>query len=701
MMETQDTNARPQEPEMPQNAMTPDTDALRRQLAERTERLHTVAATLKQELFGIDAVIDRVIESVRAWYVLPQIVTRPVIVCLWGLTGTGKTQLVRRLTQLLGFYDRFVEVQMDGFSHGASHWGPSAISGMLAQSGVPEGAPGVLVLDEFQRYRTVDKQANDVKVERYQDVWALLSDGKLPPPLSLLGEIESSIASAAYDADQADDDGEDDEEGEKDGKKKPARRKRFRLSTWQAEELRRNLKLREPLTTVMAWSPDEVLQRLRDFRESQQHWETDYSRLLVFVCGNLDGMYEDMATRVEDCDTDADVFHELTRKLSVIDVKKALAERFRPEQIARLGNNHVVYPSLSRAAYEQLIRRACARYVEEAHASAGVGFELHDSVYAQLYANGVFPAQGTRPLFSSVHAILSAMLVNAALWALECGASAGERVQLRMCGTQLQARLTQAGVMRERSFEVPLDLNQVRRRAGEDFRALLAVHEAGHGLAYALLFGRPPLEIKINLASFEGGYNSYAERKAWSRQNLLDGIAVTLAGRAAEQLVFGEAMCSSGAEADLRKATASAARFVRHLGFAGRLSRTDVTTDADDNLNTDIAATNVPIEALLGEQMARVSSLLDAHRASLLAVVDELLAAGAIAPMRFAELLGLQPVPAGEWLDGYAAKLALFRMQPLLARAEGTDTAAFPRRRKRRRSSLAPAPDARAAAPSR
>lgn len=700
MMETQDTNARPQEPQMPQNALAPDTDALRRQLAKRTERLHTVAATLKQELFGIDAVIDRVIESVRAWYVLPQIVTRPVIVCLWGLTGTGKTQLVRRLTQLLGFYDRFVEVQMDGFSHGASHWGPSTISGMLAQSGVPEGAPGVLLLDEFQRYRTVDKQANDVKVERYQDVWALLSDGKLPPPLSLLGEIESSIATAAYDADQADDDCEDEEEGEKE-KKKPARKKRFRLSTWQAEELRRNLKLREPLTTVMAWSPDEVLQRLRDFRESQQHWETDYSRLLVFVCGNLDGMYEDMATRVEDCDTDADVFHELTRKLSVIDVKKALADRFRPEQIARLGNNHVVYPSLSRAAYEQLIRRACARYVEEAQASAGVDFELHDSVYAQLYANGVFPAQGTRPLFSSVHAILSATLVNAALWALECGASAGERVQLRMCGTQLQARLTQAGVMRERSFEVPLDLNQVRRRAGEDFRALLAVHEAGHGLAYALLFGRPPLEIKINLASFEGGYNSYAERKAWSRQNLLDGIAVTLAGRAAEQLVFGEAMCSSGAEADLRKATASAARFVRHLGFAGRLSRTDVTTDADDNLNTDIAATNVPIEALLGEQMARVSSLLGAHRASLLAVVDELLAAGAIAPARFAELLGLQPVPAGEWLDGYAAKLALFRMQPLLAPAEGTDTAAFPRRRKRRRSSLAPAPDARAAAPSR
>ena len=134
----------------------PPPDGLRARLAERSAHLQAAAATLKQELFGIDAVIDRVIESVRAWYVLPQIVTRPVIVCLWGLTGTGKTQLVRRLAQLLGFHDRFVEVQMDGFSHGASACGPATISGLLAQGGMPEGAPGVLVLDEFQRYRTAD-----------------------------------------------------------------------------------------------------------------------------------------------------------------------------------------------------------------------------------------------------------------------------------------------------------------------------------------------------------------------------------------------------------------------------------------------------------------------------------------------------------------------------------------------------------------
>ena len=59
-----------------------DTRFLQRQplnqsLAERQAQLAAIAAELKTELLGIDEVIDRVIEAVRAWYVLPEIITRP------------------------------------------------------------------------------------------------------------------------------------------------------------------------------------------------------------------------------------------------------------------------------------------------------------------------------------------------------------------------------------------------------------------------------------------------------------------------------------------------------------------------------------------------------------------------------------------------------------------------------------------------
>ena len=57
--------------------------------------------------------------------------------------------------------------------------------------------------------------------------------------------------------------------------------------------------------------------------------------------------------------------------------------------------------------------------------------ELAASVREQVYANAVFPAQGTRPLFSSLHAILGSGLAKAALWALEGGAAAGDTAMPR------------------------------------------------------------------------------------------------------------------------------------------------------------------------------------------------------------------------------------------------------------------------------
>ncbi|WP_411879454.1 AAA family ATPase [Polaromonas sp. YR568] len=633
-------------------------------MRERSAHLALVAAELKTELFGIDDIIDRVIESIRAWYVLPHIIRRPVIVCLWGLTGTGKTQLTRSLAQKLGFYDRFVEVQMDGFSNGSSWRSADSISAMLAESGVAESEPGILVLDEFQRFRTVDEKGKDFAVKRYQDVWQLLSDGRLPPSLSFLQELESSLAFSQYEHEreaQADD--------------KPAadgalpKKLKFKLSPYQAQEFKQSLKLKEPLQEVMTWTPQQLQERMLEFRTSTDAWETDYSRLLIIVSGNLDEMYEGTASRVEDCDTDADIFHELTKKLSVIDVKKALGERFKPEQIARLGNNHVIYPSLSQATYERLIRSTCARYADEMQASAGLSFELHESVYEGIYANAVFPAQGTRPLFSSIHAILSAPLVNAVLWAFEQDVPADATLNVRLdAATQCLHVSHGADGGPCIAYPVPLDLNQLKQRASPDFRALLAVHEAGHGLAYGRLFGHAPQEVKINVASFEGGYNSYVRMKAESRQSCLDRLCVGLAGRAAEALVFGEDACTTGSESDFKNATALAARFVRHFGFGKRLSRTDVTDSTEENINTDVEPTNAEIEALLAQAYARAQALLATDSALLLQIVDELLAHGQVSKEKMAGLLGVGIATEEKMLMPYAEQLQVFGLQHGLMR---------------------------------
>jgi hypothetical protein len=412
------------------NDMTTETVAAARVppelMRERSAHLALVAAELKTELFGIDDIIDRVIESIRAWYVLPHIIRRPVIVCLWGLTGTGKTQLTRRLAQKLGFYDRFVEVQMDGFSNGSSWRSADSISAMLAESAIAESEPGMLVLDEFQRFRTIDEKA------RRSPSSATRTSGNCCPTGACRRRCLSCRSSNRRWPSRC-----TTTSARRRLMKSPRRmalpkKLKFALSPYQAQEFRQSLKLKEPLQEVMTWTPQQLQERMLAFKASTESWETDYSRLLIIVSGNLDEMYEGTAKRVEDCDTDADIFHALTKKLSVIDVKKALGERFKPEQIARLGNNHVIYPVTEpghvRAADTQHLRQIRG----EMQASSGLSFELHESVYQGIYANAVFPAQGTRPLFSSIHAILSAPLVNAVLWAFEHGVPAGTTLHVRL-----------------------------------------------------------------------------------------------------------------------------------------------------------------------------------------------------------------------------------------------------------------------------
>ena len=648
--------------------MESEISALSLRIAERNARLQVIAGELKDELFGIDTVIDRVIGSIRAWFVLPEIIHRPVIVCLWGLTGTGKTQLTRSLAQKLGFYNRFVEVQMDGFSNGVGY-GTDSISGMLGESGIEEGAPGILVLDEFQRYRTVDPDGDDAKVHRYVDVWTLLSDGRLPPSLSLLSELEMSLAKAEYRVDR---------EGPKSGEqiydfdaflegqgKARDDQGRFTLSPYTAGELKKTLKLKEPIIEIMAMTADEIHRRMREFRSEHVSWETDYSKLLVFVCGNLDELYQEAAKRVEDCDTDADIFHAVTQKLSVIDVKRALTQRFKPEQIARLGNNHVIYPSFDRSTFKRLIVATCQRYLDEIQKSSKQRFSVSEELHEEIYLNAVFPSQGTRPLFSSIHAVLSSSLVNFTLWALENGIGPDQELRITVDCARKHLVVQHGNISTQ--CEVRFELNPLRKRTQPDFRALLAVHEAGHALVYALLFRQAPRQVKINAATFGGGYNIYPALQAESERNVLDQMCAVLAGRAAELMVFGQGSLSIGSESDLAAATKAAAMYVRRCGLAGRLSRTDVATRSGEDINTDVSATNAWIEELLQKQYSRAQEILAGQVPVFLRMVRALTDNGEITADELSLWLGL-PLPGeqdqvgaeGAVGEPYARKLRLF-----------------------------------------
>ena len=56
---------------------------------------------LKKEFVGIDYQIDTVMDNLRTWFLFPELQERPMIINLFGMSGCGKTQLVKRISELL------------------------------------------------------------------------------------------------------------------------------------------------------------------------------------------------------------------------------------------------------------------------------------------------------------------------------------------------------------------------------------------------------------------------------------------------------------------------------------------------------------------------------------------------------------------------------------------------------------------------
>jgi ATP-dependent Lon protease len=86
------------------------------QLQQKRMKLETAKKDLKNEFFGIHHIIDEVTELIEPWYFFPEHITRPIIINLWGMTGTGKTSLILRLVELLDLKDKFLNFDIGGLT---------------------------------------------------------------------------------------------------------------------------------------------------------------------------------------------------------------------------------------------------------------------------------------------------------------------------------------------------------------------------------------------------------------------------------------------------------------------------------------------------------------------------------------------------------------------------------------------------------
>lgn len=104
-------------------------------------------------------------------------------------------------------------------------------------------------------------------------------------------------------------------------------------------------------------------------------------------------------------------------------------------------------------------------------------------------------------------------------------------------------------------------------------KEIIAYHETGHALASKMLpNGEPVHKISIVARGMMGGWTRTLpteERHLWTHAQFDDQLAMMLAGRAAEEITFGEV--TTGAQNDLERATNLARKMVTEYGMSEEL----------------------------------------------------------------------------------------------------------------------------------
>ena len=608
-------------------------------------KLKEVARELKKHFVGLDHIIDKIIKDIETWYVMPELLSRPVIICLWGPTGVGKTDLVRRLTKLLKFSNRYCEIEMTnkGSTSSPAHSFNGSVSSILSSNpNLQSGSPSVILLDEIQNFRTKDDHGHEIMDYKFRDMWTLLSDGKLPFEadidyiMQLLWDYEKSIKRAqagipkqtkddqkplaSYktvkeleDVIFTDDDDSNDE-----------------WNYYTLKHFKKALRLEEPLEEIALWDDFKkkavLTARINDSKLLYE--EEDYTKALIFVSGNLDEAYE-FATAADEVDVNADIFHDLSLKINILDIKRSLAHRFKPEQIARFGNTHVIYPSLSQRTYEVIIERKVAEIVRRVQNNHGISVEVDSSVRQLIYDNGVYPTQGVRPVFSTISEILESLMPKFLLQALIQRESS---LKISYRNNAIYADIQGHSI--RYAYKGVLDNLKSERNKNLNRKILTAVHEAAHAVVYAILFKLSPPQIVSTPAThkIEGFICTHAICGA--KTMMQDKICVWLAGAEGERLIFGEANRTWGGQCDLREATSDAARMVRQIGMDRVKSW--ISSDNDTELsNTDLEGTNPLIENIIQDSVVRTADILKEHLPLYIDVTEALINRNKLTPKEF------------------------------------------------------------------
>jgi cell division protease FtsH len=182
---------------------------------------------------------------------------------------------------------------------------------------------------------------------------------------------------------------------------------------------------------------------------------------------------------------------------------------------------------------------------------------------------------------------------------------------------------------------------QQRRVVGEKEKRILAYHEAGHALMSHLMGDTMPVHKATIVSRGEAlGYTFNVpseDRYLHTREELVDMMKIYLAGRAAEQVVFGRV--TNGAANDLERVTAIARAMVFEYGMGDEVTSRTMRADNYALSEETKRLRDTEQARLTDDAYADAVRLLEKHRAALDRVACALLEKETLVREELEELL--------------------------------------------------------------
>lgn len=582
-------------------------------------KLKEVTEKLKKEFVGLDSIIDSLIAQITPWYVTPEVLDKPLVISLWGITGTGKSSLIRKTINYLElqknsfFFDcgenfenssDSIGRQLDNFFDDTDEF--------MADSdpyGELKGTARrcVFVFDEFQLARTIDELGNSIPKPSLRSIWNLMDSGILDIVdfswgLNRLDDYitELSFVYAEHPEFDAIKDGRflrencqiiedvylsslyteysdlNDQERSRDLPYPIIPNNRLSILVKFLNKQKHGLGAEVSVIIKKSESLGEVIEVLKKYQKYLGKPKLiNCSKSIIFLLGNLDEAFS-MSKDINP-DIDADLYHEITSQVNIMDVKNTLTNYFRPEQIGRIGNNSIVYPSLRKIDFQEIISRELSKKAVAFKDISGIDLKFSKNIEGLLYSEGVYPSHGLRPTFTTVNSIIgskfSSFLIEATddtkIIELDCG----NIYEVPSIEIKCILKKESGEIEKELSFTEALNLGRLRDISRCKKAPLMAIHEASHAVLYTYLTGKYPRAI-VGLSSSGGGEtymdtsdSEEAKMSPSSKIELQRDIKVSLAGYYGERYFYPSQDVSFGSSSDIRHAWRSFTDCVYKYGY--------------------------------------------------------------------------------------------------------------------------------------